>query len=80
MIVSLVPVGNSRGVRLPKLVLDKVSSADKFEVEVSEKGILLKPIKYEPRKGWEEAFRKMHQNNEDLAEDIPEPRDFKWEW
>ena len=79
MIVSLVPVGNSRGIRLPKLVLDKVPSADKFEVEVSEKGILLKPIKYEPRKGWEEAFRKMHQNNEDLAEDIPEPRDFHWE-
>ena len=47
---------------------------------LSEKGILLKPIKYEPRKGWEEAFRKMHQNNEDLAEDIPEPRDFQWEW
>ncbi|UTC66037.1 MULTISPECIES: AbrB/MazE/SpoVT family DNA-binding domain-containing protein [unclassified Treponema] len=80
MIVSLVPVGNSRGIRLPKHVLDKVSSADKFEVEVSEKGILLKPVKDEPRKGWEEAFRKMHQDNEDLMEELPEPRDFQWEW
>ena len=37
MLVSVVPIGNSRGIRLPKLVLDKLLVKDKMDMEVTEK-------------------------------------------
>lgn len=70
MVVSVVPIGNFRGIRFPKMILDKFLVKDKMDMEVTEKGILLTPIKENPREGWTEAFCKMHQNKEDLMEEF----------
>ncbi len=80
MLVSVVPIGNSRGIRFPKLVLDKFLVKDKMNMEVTEKGILLTPVKDVPRAGWEKAFCSMHENKEDVLEEIPDLGDFEWEW
>lgn len=80
MLVPVVPIGNSRGIRFPKLVLDKFLVKDKMDMEVTEKGILLTPIVEEPRANWSEAFCKMHDNKEDVLDEIPLSGAFEWEW
>ncbi|MFV0269797.1 MAG: AbrB/MazE/SpoVT family DNA-binding domain-containing protein [Draconibacterium sp.] len=64
MEVSIVKIGNSKGIRLSKTLIEKYNIKDTIEL-IMEKGyIILKP-KSEPRKGWEKAFKKMHENGDD---------------
>lgn len=64
MRLAIVSIGNSKGIRIPKAVLDKYQMKDSVEVEMHDDAIVLKPIR-KPREGWEEAFRQMHQNGDD---------------
>jgi antitoxin MazE len=80
MLVSVIRIGNSRGVRFPKYVLERFGIKDKMDMEVTEDGILLSPVSDIPRKGWAEAFKQMHENKEDILEGIPDSEDFEWEW
>lgn len=80
MIVSVVPIGNSRGIRLPKMVLESLAIKDKVEMEVTETSIVLKPLQETPRQGWQNAFTQMHLHGDDTLEDIPAGEDFEWEW
>lgn len=79
MLVSIVPIGNSRGIRFPKFILDKFKVTDKMDMEVTDKEIILSPVN-KPRQGWSEAFIKMHENKEDVLEEMPESGAFEWEW
>ena len=80
MLVSVIRIGNSKGIRVPKVILERFGIKDKIDMEVTEKGILLSPVSDVPRKGWAEAFCRMHENNEDILEDVPNAEDFGWEW
>ncbi|MEE0133083.1 MAG: AbrB/MazE/SpoVT family DNA-binding domain-containing protein [Treponema sp.] len=80
MIVSVVSIGNSRGIRLPKMVLESLAIKDKVEMEVTETSIVLKPLQEAPRQGWQNAFAQMHLQGDDMLEDIPAGEDFEWEW
>ena len=80
MLVPVVPIGNSRGIRFPKLVLDKFLVKDKMDMEVTEEGIFLTPVNAPPRADWAKAFSSMHENKEDVLEEIPESGEFEWEW
>ena len=64
MEISVIPIGNSKGIRLTKTVLEKYNITDSVELILEKDYIILKP-KQEPRKGWEKAFRKMHENGDD---------------
>jgi|CXWL01.1.fsa_nt_gi antitoxin MazE len=55
MKVSVVPIGNSRGVRLPKAVLDQCKFTDAAELTVEDGRVVLTPVNA-PRAGWVEAF------------------------
>jgi len=82
MLVSVVQIGNSRGVRLPKAILDQLSISDKLDLEVENSQIILKPIPKQPRDGWAVAFQKMSGEGEDalLLPDEAPSKDFEWEW
>ena len=80
MLVSVIRIGNSKGIRFPKVILERLGIKDKVDMEVTDKGIILSPVAEIPRKGWEEAFCRMHENNEDILEDVPSGEDFEWEW
>jgi antitoxin MazE len=82
MLVSLIPIGNSKGIRLPKAILEQLNIQDKLEMEVEEKQLILKPINNKPRDGWEEALKDMSSNNDDslLIPEINETEAFEWEW
>lgn len=55
MKVAIVQVGNSRGVRLPKAVLDECRFSEAAELTVEDGRVVLTPVN-EPRAGWTEAF------------------------
>jgi antitoxin MazE len=64
MQVSVVQIGNSKGIRLSKTILEKYHIEDKLELVLEDGYIILKPIT-EPRKNWSEAFAEMHRNGDD---------------
>ena len=64
MKVSVIKIGNSRGIRLSKTILEKYEIKDSVEMILEENTILLKPI-VSPRNGWDEKFRKMHTEHDD---------------
>ena len=80
MDVSIVAIGNSKGIRLSKTLLEKYNIRDKVELILEKGYIILKP-KPEPRKGWENTFRKMHESGDDkpLMNDVFEDENFE-EW
>jgi antitoxin MazE len=80
MEISVIDIGNSKGIRLSKTILEKYSIQDKIEIILEKGFIILKP-KTEPRKGWEKSFKKMHENGDDklLMNDVFEDENFD-EW
>lgn len=69
MDVSVIKVGNSRGIRLSKTILERYNIKDTVEV-IMEKGYMILKPKAEVRKGWDEAFRQMHENGDDKLVEI----------
>jgi len=65
---------------MSKTLLEKYNITDKVELILEEDFIILKP-KQEPRKGWEDAFKKMHEDGDDqlLLNDVFEDEDLG-EW
>ncbi len=71
MEIQVVKIGNSKGIRLSKTLLERYNIRDKLEI-IFEKGyLILKPVS-RPRSGWEEAFKEMHDSKDDqlLFDDI----------
>ena len=80
MDISVIPIGNSKGIRLPKTLLEKYHIKDTVELILEKGYIIIKP-KSSPRKGWDKAFKKMHSNKDDksLLMDVFEDENFE-EW
>ena len=80
MDISVIPIGNSKGIRLSKTILDKYHITDTIELVLEKDHIILKP-KTSSRAGWETSFKKMHDNGEDklLMPDVFEDENLE-EW
>ncbi len=65
--LKVVQIGNSRGVRLPKAVLDRYEIKDALVLEAREEGLLLRGKK-DKRMTWEETFRDMMREKEDWSD------------
>ncbi|MFC5271702.1 AbrB/MazE/SpoVT family DNA-binding domain-containing protein [Adhaeribacter terreus] len=80
MEANIIQIGNSKGLRLSKAILEKYNIQDKVELILEENQIILKPVE-EPRKGWDKAFKKMHAAGDDqlLMNDVFEDESFE-EW
>lgn len=80
MQVPIIQIGNSKGLRLSKSILERYGIAEKVEL-IFEKGyLIIKPIEV-PRQGWENAFKEMHENGDDtfLIDDVFDEEEFE-EW
>jgi antitoxin MazE len=64
MELSVIQIGNSKGFRLSKTLLEKYNIKDKVELVLEKGYIILKPVST-PRKNWEKEFKKMHENGDD---------------
>jgi len=71
MEISIIKIGNSKGLRLSKTLLEKYNIKDKVELILEKGYIILKPIS-KPRKGWENQFKKMSAEGDDqlLFDDV----------
>lgn len=77
MRISIIQIGNSKGLRLPKSIIEKYNIQEEMEIILNEHDITLKPIK-KVREGWEEAFQQMHANGDDhlIIDDVFEDEIF----
>ena len=80
METAIIKIGNSKGLRLSKTILEKYNIKDKVEIILEMGQIIFKPIET-PRKNWDVSFEKMHQEGDDtlLLTDVFEDEDFE-EW
>ena len=79
---KLVRIGNSRGVRLPKPLIEQAGLADQVELRVREGAIIISPANG-PRDGWAEAAKQLRERQEDrLVDDLTPTRfdDDEWRW
>ena len=65
--LKVVPIGNSRGVRLPKAVLIKYAIGEAVVLEEREEGLLLRSKK-DKRLTWDETFKDMAREREDWSD------------
>ena len=65
--LKIVQIGNSKGIRLPKSLIDKYGFEDMLQVEEVENGIFLKS-KNDEKLSWEATFKEMKAENEDWSD------------
>ena len=65
MKTTIVRIGNSRGIRIPKALLEQCNLQDEVELEVRNDHLAVRPVT-KPRSGWADAFRRMHEQRDDL--------------
>jgi len=80
MEVTVIKIGNSRGIRLSKTLLERYNIRDTVDLILEKGQIIIKPLS-QPRKGWDKAFMEMNANGDDklLINDIFEDENFE-EW
>lgn len=78
MELPIIKIGNSKGLRLSKTLLEKYQIEDKVELVMEEEVLIIKPIK-KARGGWNEAFQQMHEAGDDqlLIDDVFEDESFE---
>jgi len=65
MKLSVVRIGNSKGIRIPKPVLDQCHITEAVDLKIEGKRIVLTPAKSTPRQGWAAAAERMHEAGDD---------------
>lgn len=64
MKVSVIRIGNSKGIRLNKMLLEKYQIEDEVELILEPEAIMIRPIT-KPRQDWDQAFAEMRKNGDD---------------
>ena len=82
---TLIRIGNSQGVRIPKAIIEQAQLEDReLEFKVVDDGLLIQPTK-KSREGWKEQFDKaLHSQDSSEKDqewlDAPLADDEDWEW
>ncbi len=84
MRASIIRIGNSRGIRIPKVVLEQTQLKGEVELEVRDQQILIRAVR-KPRQDWGRKFRLMAEKGDDrlLDRDIVGQtswEDEEWQW
>ena len=84
MKTRVVRIGNSRGVRIPKPLLEQAGLPDEVELAVEDSTIVIRPS-VRPRDGWSEQFEAMAKAGDDelLDPDALSTSSWdaeEWEW
>jgi antitoxin MazE len=84
MKTHIVRIGNSQGVRIPKLLLEQSGLRGEVEITAEEDSLVIKPAK-KPRAGWDTAFQALARRGDDALLDAATPSlstwdEDEWEW
>ena len=78
----IVRIGNSRGIRVPKILLDRADLPEEVELR-AEPGRIVVSAATRPRAAWAAKARSMHQRGDDVPLDASTPTRFDetdWRW
>lgn len=84
MRARIVKIGNSQGVRIPKPILEQSGITEDVDIEAENNQIIIRPL-LKPRTGWDMAFQKMAENQDDMLIDGDDPisntwDETEWQW
>ncbi|HEV3338969.1 MAG TPA: AbrB/MazE/SpoVT family DNA-binding domain-containing protein [Pirellulales bacterium] len=82
MKTRLIRIGNSKGVRIPKALIEQSGLRDEVELVLKGNSLLIRPAS-KPREGWAEAFAEMSQREDDVLIDETIATEFdrtEWQW
>jgi antitoxin MazE len=83
MKTTLISIGNSRGIRIPKPFIEQCGLTEDIQMDVRDHVILIRSPR-PPRSGWSVAFQRMAQTGDDKladAQHLPTRWDREeWEW
>ncbi|PXF55503.1 MAG: AbrB/MazE/SpoVT family DNA-binding domain-containing protein [Deltaproteobacteria bacterium] len=65
--IKLIPIGNSKGVRIPKVLLQKYGLNNSLLLEETDRGLLLRK-KDENKLSWEDTYKAMADEKEDWGD------------
>ena len=79
---AIVPIGNSKGIRIPKPILEHCHIKKEVILETEGHNIIIKPVRKKARGNWDQAFRKMSEKKDDslVIDDSIDLHIGKWEW
>ena len=60
----IIRIGNSHGIRIPKVMLQQVGLADEVEVEAQAGQLVIRPLRV-VRQGWADQFAEMRATGDD---------------
>ena len=80
----IVKIGNSRGVRIPKPLIEEIGLGEEVEIQVEGSRLIIAPAG-RPRAGWTTCFRQMARTGDDalIDGDLQVPTAWEkdeWEW
>ena len=78
MWTRVVKIGNSQGIRIPKVIVEQFNLVDEIEL-LSNDGMLVMRPAFHPRAGWDAQFQAMAANSDDLLLDAEAPSLSKWD-
>ena len=79
---KVVKIGNSRGIRIPRLLLEQAGLSDEIEMSVEGDKLIIHSARA-ARFGWEAQFANMHVNSDDRLLDNSTSTQWdkaEWEW
>lgn len=82
MKTQIIQIGNSQGVRIPKVLLEDSRITGAVDLELHPEGILIRNAQ-KPRSGWDEAFKAMTENEDDDLAGSGAGTEFEkkeWQW
>lgn len=84
MLTKIVPIGNSRGIRIPKAMLEHCGFGEEVELQAKNGALILRPVATR-RAAWADAFGGMAAAKDDVLvhADAPAATQFdaeEWKW
>jgi antitoxin MazE len=79
---KVVKIGNSRGIRIPRILLEQAGLTDEVEMMVEGDKLIIHATRH-PRQGWDTQFAAMAEHGDDqlLDETLPTSWDEQeWTW
>jgi hypothetical protein len=83
MVLDVIQITGGKGICFPDSVINALGINDKIVMETRANEIVITPVDQDnqnPRKGWSEAFKQMHELGEDKLYFPDNNYDFEWEW
>jgi len=82
MQIEIIRIGNSRGIRIPKPIIEQCGFGDTADLRVEEGRIVIAPDRA-PRQGWAASFAAASGGTDELLLEGSIPNRFdqeEWEW